>query len=461
MTLFLLPKICDYIGITCPVRNSGIIRMNEQKHNISNGMRQSQLFTRTKRENPSDEEAKNAQLLIRGGYIYKEMAGVYTILPLGYRVLEKIVKIVKEEMDAIGGVQMKTSALQSKDVWEKTNRWDDAVVDNWFKTTLKNGREVGLSFTNEEAYSHIMKDFISSYKDLPVYPYDFKTIFRNEARSKSGIMRGREFYWKALYSFSKDQVEHDEFYEKAKQAYMNVFKRAGLGNYTYMTFASGGTFSEYSHEFQTISDNGEDTIYKGIANLDGNDPFEIYANAEIWTDEFIREYGINKETVQIKKATEVGNIFSLGFKFSEPFGLTYKNDKGEDVPVFMGSYGIGITRLMGTIVEVLSDEKGIVWPREVAPFAVHLIGLGEDMTEAENLYKELTSKGVEVLFDDRLGATAGEKFADADLLGIPMRIVVSKRSLENGGAEIKGRTESESKIIPLSEVVSYVQKALQ
>ncbi|MDQ5931213.1 MAG: Proline--tRNA ligase, partial [Patescibacteria group bacterium] len=221
-------------------------------------MRQSQLFTRTKRENPSDEEAKNAQLLIRGGYIYKEMAGVYSILPLGYRVLEKIVKIVKEEMDAIGGVQMKTSALQSKDVWEKTNRWDDTVVDNWFKTTLKNGTEVGLSFTNEEAYSHIMKDFISSYKDLPVYPYDFKTIFRNEARSKSGIMRGREFYWKALYSFSKDQAEHDAFYEKAKQAYMNVFSRVGLAEYTYMTFASGGTFSKFSHEFQTISEAGED-----------------------------------------------------------------------------------------------------------------------------------------------------------------------------------------------------------
>ncbi len=417
-------------------------------------MRQSQLFTRTKRENPSDEEAKNAQLLIRGGYIYKEMAGVYSILPLGYRVLEKIVKVVKEEMDAIGGVQMKTSALQSKETWEKTNRWDDAVVDNWFKTTLKNGTEVGLSFTNEEAYSHIMKDFISSYKDLPVYPYDFKTIFRNEARSKSGIMRGREFYWKALYSFSKDQAEHDAFYEKAKQAYMNVFSRVGLADYTYMTFASGGTFSKFSHEFQTISVSGEDTIYVDKEK-------KIAINKEVFNDEVIQELGLNKEEIVEERAIEVGNIFSLGFKFSEPFGLTYKNDKGEDVPVFMGSYGIGITRLMGTVVEVLSDDKGIVWPASIAPFAVHLIALGEDMSEAESLYKELSDKGIEVLFDDRLGATAGEKFADADLLGMPMRIVVSKRSLENGGAEIKGRTESESKIIALSDVVSYVQKTLQ
>ena len=416
-------------------------------------MRQSQLFTRTQRENPKDEEAKNAQLLIRGGYIYKEMAGVYSILPLGYRVMEKIIKIIKEEMNAVGGVQMKTSALQSKDVWEKTDRWDDAVVDNWFKTTLKNGTEVGLSFTNEEAYSHIMKDFISSYKDLPVYPYDFKTIFRNEARSKSGIMRGREFYWKALYSFSKDQAEHDAFYEKAKTAYMNVFKRAGLAEYTYVTFASGGTFSKFSHEFQTLSDAGEDTIYVDKAK-------KIAINKEVFSDEVIQELGLNKDEITEEKAIEVGNIFSLGFKFSTPFDLTYKNDKGEDVPVFMGSYGIGVTRLMGTVVEILSDEKGIVWPREVAPFQVHLVGLGEDMSEAETLYEQLLNKGIEVLFDDRIGVSAGEKFADADLLGMPLRVVVSKRSIENGGAEIKGRTETAGRIVSLTEVVSYVAETL-
>lgn len=417
-------------------------------------MRQSQLFTRTKRENPSDEEAKNAQLLIRAGFIHKEMAGVYSILPLGYRVMDKIISIVKEEMDAIGGVQMKTSALQSKETWEKTNRWSDDVVDVWFKTKLQSGSELGLSFTNEEAYSNIMKDFISSYKDLPVYPYDFKTIFRNETRSKSGMLRGREFYWKALYSFSKDLEQHNAFYEKAKQAYRNVFDRAGIGQYTYMTFASGGTFSKYSHEFQTVSEAGEDLIYideaKGIA-----------INKEVFTDEVLTELGIDKSTVVEKKAIETGNIFSLGSKFSEPFGLTYKNEAGEEIPVFMGSYGIGITRLMGTVVEILSDDKGIVWPAAIAPFGVHLIALGEDMSEAETLYKELTDKGVEVLFDDRVGVMAGEKFADADLLGMPLRVVVSKRSLENGGAEIKGRTQTESMIVPLDEVTTHVQKTLQ
>ncbi|MCC7436516.1 prolyl-tRNA synthetase [Candidatus Nomurabacteria bacterium] len=417
-------------------------------------MRQSQLFTRTKRENPSDEEAKNAQLLIRGGFIHKEMAGVYSILPLGYRVMDKIIAIVKEEMDAIGGVQMKTSALQNKESWEKTNRWSDDVVDVWFKTKLQSGSELGLSFTNEEAYSNIAKNFVSSYKDLPFYPYDFKTIFRNETRSKSGMLRGREFYWKALYSFSKDLAQHNMFYEKAKQAYHNVFKRVGIGEYTYITFASGGTFSKYSHEFQTISEAGEDTIYideeKGIA-----------INKEVFNDEVLAELGVDKNKIMEKKAIETGNIFSLGSKFSEPFELNYKNENGEDIPVFMGSYGIGITRLIGTVVEILSDDKGIVWPASIAPFTVHLVALGEDMSEAEDVYKELNNNGIEVLFDDRVGVTAGEKFADADLLGMPLRVVVSKRSLENGGAEVKGRTDSESVIVPVNEIISHVKKVIQ
>lgn len=410
-------------------------------------MRQSQLFTKTRKEAPADEVSKNAQLLIRGGYIHKEMAGVYSLLPLGYRVMEKIITIVKEEMDTIGGIQMKTSALQNKEVWEKTNRWDDEVVDNWFKTTLKNGTELGLSFTNEEAYSNIVKNFVSSYKDLPLYLYDFKTIFRNEVRSKSGIMRGREFYWKALYSFSKDKEEHDAFYEKIKDAYVRIYQRAGIGDSTYITFASGGTFSKYSHEFQTISDAGEDIIYV-------DEKKHIAINKEVFTDDVLVDLGVDKSDFVEKKAIEVGNIFSLGFKFSEPFELTYRNSKGEDIPIFMGSYGIGITRLMGTIVENLSDDKGIVWPESVAPFKAHLIGLGEDMSEAETLYSELTAKGIEVLFDDRASLTAGEKFADADLLGMPWRVVVSKRSLENGGAEIKKRTDTEGRIVSINGVSS-------
>lgn len=413
-------------------------------------MKQSQLFTKTRKEAPKDEVAKNAQLLIRAGYVHKEMAGVYSYLPLGLRVLEKIVSIVKEEMDVIGGVQMKTSALQSKEVWEKTNRWDDEVVDVWFKTSLKSGGDVGLSFTNEEPYSNLMKSFISSYKDLPAYPYDFKTIFRNETRSKSGIMRGREFYWKALYSFSLNEEQHNTFYENAAQAYVNVFSRVGLGRCTYKTFASGGTFSKFSHEFQTVSEAGEDLIYI-------DEEKNIAINKEVLTDEVLAELHVVRESLIEKKAIEVGNIFSLGFKFSEPFGLTYKDQNGNEVPIFMGSYGIGITRLMGTIVEVLSDEKGIVWPESVAPFTYHLVELsnGDEVVKqrADDLYEALRAQGIEVLYDDR-DVRAGEKFADSDLIGIPYRIVVSAKNTDEM-LEVVRRANGEVLAMSKDELLSH------
>lgn len=406
-------------------------------------MYQSKLFTKTRKEAPADEVSKNAQLLIRAGFITKEIAGVYSYLPLGLRVLKKIEQIIREEMDAIGGSEMRTSALQEKSVWEKTNRWSDDVVDNWFKTELKNGTQLGLSFTNEEAFSNLMKGFISSYKDLPLYPYDFKTIFRNETRAKSGIMRGREFHWKALYSFSKDENEHNEFYKKITDSYINVFNRVGLGGITYLTFASGGTFSKYSHEFQALSDAGEDIIY-----IDSTKNIAI--NKEVLTDEVLSDLGVSKDSLKEEKSIEVGNIFSLGFKFSEPFDLTYKNEEGKNIPVFMGSYGIGISRLMGTIVETLSDEKGIVWPESVAPFQVHIISLGKN-EEAEDLYKKLEALGVEVLFDDR-DTSAGAKLADADLIGIPHRIVVSAKSLEAGGYEYKKRNEQSPSIFSFEQI---------
>jgi prolyl-tRNA synthetase len=415
-------------------------------------MKQSYLFTKTQKESPADEVALNAELLIKAGFIHKEMAGVYSYLPLGIRVITKIENIIREEMNVIGGIEMRTAVLQSKEIWEKTNRWDDAVVDNWFKTKLKSGTEIGLSFTNEEAFSNLLKQYIQSYKDLPVYPYDFKSIFRNETRSKSGILRGREFYWKALYSFSKDEDEHALFYEKSKQAYKNIFQRVGIGHLTYITFASGGTFSKYSHEFQTLTGAGEDIIYidenKGIA-----------VNKEVYTDDVLADLQLDKDSLVEKKSVEVGNIFSLGTKFSEPFDLKYKNEKGEEKFVVMGSYGIGIGRLMGTVVEVLSDDKGIIWPESIAPFKVHLLVLGEDDTiraQADTLYTQLTEKGIEVLFDDRRDVSAGEKFADADLIGIPYRVVVSKRSIADGGYEVKKRTEENGKIVGLDEVLNLL-----
>lgn len=420
---------------------------------FTNRMKQSQLFTKTRKEAPADEQARNAELLIKGGYIFKEMAGVYSFLPLGLRVIKKIEEIIREEMNAIGGTEMRTSVFQNKEVWEKTNRWSDDVVDNWFKTNLKNGGEVGLSFTNEEAHSNILKQYVNSYKDLPIYTYDFKSIFRNETRSKSGILRGREFYWKALYSFSRSNQEHEEFYEKSKQAYKNIFKRVGIGHVTYMTFASGGVFSKFSHEFQTLTSAGEDTIYidesKGVA-----------INKEVYTDEVFEMLGVDKTTLVEKRAIEVGNIFPLGTRFSEPFGLTYKNENGEDMPVVMGSYGIGLGRLMGTIVEVLSDEKGIIWPESVSPFKVHLLMLGdaeEVVSESNSVYKKLQDSGVEVLFDDRVGVSAGEKFADADLMGMPTRVVVSSRSLKDGGIEVKKRTEEKGQIMSVSDLLNSLK----
>lgn len=411
-------------------------------------MKQSRLFTKTRREAPKDEEAKNAQLLVRAGYIHKEMAGVYSLLPLGLKVIKNIESIIREEMDAIGGSEMKTSILQNKEIWEKSNRWDDAVVDNWFKTKLKNGGEVGLSFTNEEAYANILKQYISSYKDLPAYPYDFKEIFRNEARSKSGMMRGREFYWKALYSFCRNSEEHQKFYQKATEAYKNVFERIGIGEKTYVTFASGGTFSKFSHEFQTICEAGEDLVYV-------DEEKKLAVNKEVYTDEILESLDLKKEKLKEKKAIEVGNIFTLGTRFSEPFDLKYKNEEGKDELVFMGSYGIGLGRLMGTVVEVFADEKGIVWPEAVAPFRYHLIEIvsenPEVKKEAEKVYEALGKE--HCLYDDR-DLRAGEKFADADLLGMPYQIIVSEKNLESGKLEMKNRQTGEVKMVSLAEIKS-------
>jgi prolyl-tRNA synthetase len=416
-------------------------------------MRQSKLFTKTKKEVPTDEVSKNAELLIRGGFIHKEMAGVYSYLPLGLRVIKKIENIIREEMDAVGGQEMKTTALQNKEIWEKSNRWDDEQVDVWFKTKLKNGGDVGLSFTNEEAYSNILKQYVSSYKDLPIFPYDFKEIFRNEVRSKSGIMRGREFYWKALYSFSKDEAEHNIFYEKCKIAYQNIFKRAGIGHLTYLTFASGGSFSKFSHEFQTITSVGEDTIY-----LDENSGVAV--NKEVLNDEVLSSLNIKKETLVEHKAVEVGNIFSLGTRFSEPFDLKYSDEKGEEKLVIMGSYGIGLGRLMGTVVEVLSDDKGMIWPESISPFKIHLLVLGDDESvskKASEVYEKLVKNDIEVLFDDRTGISAGEKFADADLLGMPYRAVVSVRSIKENGIELKKRIEEKGEVVTLDKLLELLK----
>jgi len=414
-------------------------------------MKTTQLFTKTSKTAPADEVAKNAQLLIRAGYIHKEMAGVYAYLPLGLMVLENIKKIVREEMNALGCQELIMTSLQRKELWEKTDRWDDEKVDVWFKSQLKNGTDVGFGWSHEEQITEMMTNYISSYRDLPANVYQFQTKLRNELRAKSGIMRGREFVMKDLYSYSRSEAEHQAFYDAVTQAYLRVFARVGLGDVTYVTFASGGAFTQFSHEFQTITDAGEDIIYVDKTK-------KIAINEEVFTDDVLKQLDVKKEDLEQVKAAEVGNIFSFGGAKSEQLGLYFTDEDGQDKPVVLGSYGIGITRLMGVIVEHFADDKGIVWPDGIAPFQVYLAQLGTEekvSKEADNLYKTLTDRGIAVLYDDR-DVRAGEKFADADLLGVPYRIVVSAKTLAAAQYEVKKRTESDTHMMSRDEVINIL-----
>lgn len=415
-------------------------------------MLQSQLFTKTRKESPADEVSKNAKLLIQAGFIDKLQAGVYTYLPLGFKVLKNIENIIRDEMVKAGGQELLMPSLHPKENWEKTNRWE--TMDDLYKVKDTSGKENALGPTHEEVVVPLTKQFISSYRDLPVAVFQIQNKFRMELRAKSGILRGREFLMKDLYSFHKDEEDLKRYYEVMKKAYISIFERVGLGKMTHLTFASGGSFSKYSHEFQTVTPAGEDTIY--LCEKCG-----VGVNKEI-----IEEQNVCPEcggkAFKEETSIEVGNIFELKTKFSEPFGLTFKNEEGKDEPVLMGCYGIGLGRVMGAIVEVLSDEKGIVWPASVAPFQVHLLQLGSEddvKREAKKLYQELQKNNIEVLYDDR-DATAGEKFADADLVGIPYRLVVSGKTLKAGKIELKERTTGTVSMASEKEILNMFERTV-
>lgn len=415
-------------------------------------MRRSQLFIKTRRQAPADEEARNAQLLIQAGYIAKEMAGVYTFLPPGLRALENISTVVREEMNAIGGQELKLTSLQDPEIWKMTGRWDDEAVDVWFKTKLKNDTELGLGWTQEEPLVRAVKPNVNSYKDLPFLAYQIQTKFRNETRAKSGVMRGREFLMKDLYTFARTQEEHDKLYEMVKQAYFKVFDRLGIGEQTFLTFASGEPFSQYSHEFQTVTEVGEDTIY-----LDRQKKIAI--NEEVYNDEVIAELGLSKEGLEKVRGAEVGNIFTLKDKYSKPLNLTFTDENGQEQVVLMGCYGIGVSRLVGVIVELMADEKGLVWHDNIAPYRVYLCRIGQEesvIKAADNLYKKLTEQGIDVLYDDR-DERPGEMFADADLMGMPYRVVVSAKSLEAGGFELKKRTSTDVEVVSEEALAKALQ----
>jgi prolyl-tRNA synthetase len=418
-------------------------------------MRQSKLFTKTRREAPKDEVSKNAQLLIRAGFIHKEIAGVYALLPMGLKVIKKIEQVIREEMNSIGGQEIEMTTLQSKELWVKAGKWSDDVVDCWFKTKLKNDTELGLAFSHEEAIVEMLKQHLSSYKDLPIYLYQFQTKFRNELRAKSGIMRGREFLMKDMYSFNRTLEELHQFYNEALEAYRRVFKRVGLGNLTYVTMADGKPFSNVSHEFQTLSDAGEDIIH--INEKDG-----IAINDEVFEDR-IKEQGLDRNDFsKAEKSIEVGNIFPIEDIIAKKMDFTYTDQEGKPQPIIMGSYGIGLGRLMGTVVEVLSDDKGIVWPKEIAPFDLHLIvlasGEGKGVhSYAEEIYMELENMGIEILYDDR-DLRVGEKFGDADLIGIPIQVIVSEKLVGENKVEIKDRANGEVEIIEKSKLFDFLKK---
>ena len=405
-------------------------------------MRLSKTFVKTLREAPKDETAKNGALLTRAGFIHKEMAGVYDFLPLGIRVIENIKNIIRDELNKLGCEELQMTALQNPEPWEKTGRFSDQAVDIWFKTNLASGGELGLAPTHEEPIVNLMKSYISSYKDLPLSVYQFQKKFRNELRAKSGILRGREFLMKDLYSFHTNEEDLDKFYAEVEVAYKKIYERLGLGEDTFETFASGGIFSKYSHEFQTFLPVGEDDVYY---NADKS----VVLNKEVLNAETLNDLGVKEEELKQATAAEVGNIFKLKFKYSEPLGLKYSDEQNTQQVVYMGCYGIGVSRVMGVIVEKYADDKGLVWPESVAPFKYHLIGIGENgMKRAEEFYANHPG---EVLFDDR-DLRPGEKFADAELMGMPYRIVISDKTLAEDSAEVTDRRTGESRLVKISEL---------
>ena len=409
-------------------------------------MRLSKNFTRTIKQAPADEVARNAQLLIRAGYVHKTMAGVYSFLPLGLKVVENIKQIVREEMNKIDSQELVMSTLQRKDLWQETGRWSDELVDVWFKSHLQDGTEVGFGWTHEEPIVDLLRNYLKSYKDLPISVYQFQNKLRNELRAKSGIMRGREFVMKDMYSVHASKEDLDKYYNAAIEAYKRCYDRFGIGDETYVTFASGGAFTKFSHEFQTICDAGEDYIYLHRGK-------NIAVNEEV-LDEAVKELGIDRSELERVKTAEVGNIFNFGTQKSEEMRLVFTDADGVEQYAYMGSYGIGITRVMGVIVEKFADDKGLIWPENIAPAKVYLVQIGsQSRATADKLYQKLQSAGVETIYDDR-DERPGVKFADAELLGIPYRVTVSDRLLGDGKWEVSTRQTGEQRLLTADELLA-------
>lgn len=420
-------------------------------------MRQSTIFTKILRESPRDEISTNAQLLERAGFIYKFMSGAYVYLPLGLRVLDKINTLIREKMNALGAEELLMTSLQPKELWLRTDRWN-VLGEIMYRFRDHSDRDLGLATTHEEAVTEIARRFIHSYKDLPRAVYQIQTKFRDEPRAKSGLIRGREFLMKDLYSFHRDEKDLDKYYDLVKTAYSEIFSACGLD--AMVIEASGGTFTKsYSHEFQVITAAGEDSIIFCRKH-------RWAQNQEITKLKSGDKCPLGNDILESAKSVEVGNIFKLGTKFSRDLNLFFKDTDGIDKPVIMASYGIGPGRLMGTIVEIHHDQKGIVWPDAIAPFKAHLIALpAKEKSKqkkifqfAEKIYADLQKHGIEVLFDDRVEATIGEKFAEADLIGIPWRLVVSEKTVGKRMVEIKKRSENQARLVNATALSRILKK---
>ena len=416
-------------------------------------MKLTQLVQKSIKTDPDKEDlSKNARLLTKAGYVNCLTSGVYTYLPLGLRVLRKVEDIVRDEMNKLGAQEVLMPILTPKDIWEKTGRWGG--IDVLFKLKGHGDKDYALGATHEEVAAPLMMNYMTSYKDFPKAIYQIQSKFRNEARAKSGVLRGKEFRMKDLYSFHTNQKDLDEFYDRAIITYKKIYERCGIGDKTILTCASGGIFSKYSHEFQTITPAGEDIIYKVRDDLAIND--------EIIDDASVREeFGIkDKNDLKTEKTIEVGNIFKLGTKYSAPFGFKYNDANGQQQTPIMGCYGIGTTRLMGAVVECLGDDKGLVWPEELTPFKIHLVGLTfkeEEIAKCNEIYESFLKAGFDVLYDDRIDIKAGEKLNDADLIGIPHRVVVSSKTLAQDKVEYKHRTSQQAELLSLEELINRLK----
>lgn len=417
-------------------------------------MRQSKLFTKTIKQAPKGEKSVNAILLQRAGFIYKEMAGVYSFLPLGLRVLRKVENIIRKEMENIQGQEILMSVLQPKTLWQKTGRWSKSIGKTVMYKCQQGEQEIGLGPTHEEMITDIISAYVKSYEDLPLAVFQIQTKFRKELRPKSGLLRGREFGMKDLYSFHANEKDFKNYYEKVKKAYLKIFQRCELE--AILTEASGiGFVDGFTHEFQVLTENGEDKIIfcpkldfsqnKDISKLKAGDNCPVCGNK-----------------LKQGKSIEVANIFPLGIKYSKAIGAFFQDKKGQKKPIIMGCYGLGVTRLMGALVEIFHDEKGIVWPVETAPFRNHFLVLGSKNNihlkkTGEKIYFDLQKRGIEVLYDDRENKSAGEKLIDADLIGIPQRIVLSERTLQKNSIELKKRNSKQSRLVKIKEIIKYAQ----